>query len=134
MKNVSPQTKAKILFAAAAAALVIAALVLWASFRPRALESVKTITVNINHADETVTTLELKTTARYLWEVLEPTELFRAADTGEGLWIVEADGETADGTGGRYWIFFVNGAEAEYTADLQPIADGDSFGFYIIVV
>ena len=47
--------------------------------------------------------------------------------------ILEADGETVDGTGGKYWYFTVNGESPEFGVDTQPITDGDSVSIFTIV-
>ena len=121
------------LLAGSVVTIVLAALVIWASFRPKALEGVKTLTISVNHTDGTVHTEELDTTARYLSEALEPLGLIRVADWGSGPFILEADGETVDGTGGKYWYFTVNGESPEFGVDTQPITDGDSFSIFTIV-
>ncbi len=133
MSSMSKQKKTTIIIVAVAVVLVIAALVCWAAFRPRALEGVKEITVNITHTDGTVRSEEIETTAEYLAEALEPYELLEGEDSEYGLFVTSVDGEYADDTQGAYWMYDVNGSWAEYGVDTQPIADGDVYDFYISV-
>ena len=133
MSSMSKQKKTGIILAAVAVVLVIAALVCWAAFRPKALEGVKEITVNVTHTDGTVRTEEIETTARYLAEALEPYELIEGEDSDYGLFVTVVDGERADGADGAYWMFNVNGEMGEYGVDSQPVTDGDTYDFYTII-
>ncbi len=132
MSSMSKQKKTTIIVAAIAVVLVIAALVCWASFRPKALEGVKEISVTITHTDGTVRAEDIETTAQYLSEALEPYDLLEGEDTEYGLFVKTVDGEYADDTEGTYWMFDVNGAMGEYGVDTQPVADGDAYSFYTI--
>lgn len=131
MSSMSKQKKTGIIIAIVAVVLVIAALVCWAAFRPKALEGVKEITVNVTHNDGTVYTEEIRTTEQYLSGALG--DLIDGEDTEYGMFVTVVDGETADGTNGAYWMFDVNGEMGEYGVDSQPITDGDTYDFYIIV-
>ena len=133
MSSMSKQKKTTILVVAIAVVLVIAALVCWAAFRPQALEGVKEITVTVNHSDGSARTEEIKTTEQYLAGALEPYDLIHGEESEYGLFVTEIDGEIADGSDGNYWVYTVNGVDAEYGVDTQPIADGDTYVFYTIV-
>lgn len=131
MKSMSKQKKTTLIVVAVVVVLVLAALVCWASFRPQALEGAKDITVNVYHTDaEEATTFEIKTTAQYLAEALEPYDLLEGEESEYGLFVKTVDGEYADDTEGTYWMYNVNGTMAEYGVDSQPIADGDVYSFY----
>ena len=133
MSSMSKQKKTTVIVIAIAVVLVIAALVCWASFRPKALEGAKELTVNVTHTDGTVATFDVDTTAQYLAEALEPYGLLDGEDSEYGLFVKTVDGEYADDTEGAYWVYNVNGAEAAYGVDSQPIEDGDVYDFYIVV-
>ena len=132
MSSMSKQKKTTIILVAVAVLLIIAALVCWASFRPKALEGVKEITVTVTHTDGSTRTEEIETTAQYLAEALEPYALLEGEETEYGLFVKTVDGEYADDTQSTYWMFDVNGAMGEYGVDTQPIADGDTYAFYTI--
>ena len=133
MSSMSKQKKTTIIVVVIAVVLVIAALVCWAAFRPQALEGVKGITVTVNHSDGTTYEEEIDTTAQYLAEALEPYDLIHGEESEYGLFVTEIDGEIADGSDGKYWVYTVNGTDAEYGVDMQPVADGDAYVFYTIV-
>lgn len=132
MSSMSKQKKTTIIVAAVVVVLVIAALVSWASFRPKALEGVKEISLTITHTDGSTRTEDIETTAQYLAEALEPYDLLEGEDTEYGLFVKTVDGEYADDTQSTYWVFTVNGEEGMYGVDTQPIADGDAYSFYTI--
>lgn len=129
----SKQKKTTVIMISVAVALIIAAIVCWASFRPKALESPRTITVNIAHTDAEPRTEEIKTTAEYLAGALESGGIeFDGEETEYGLFITTVDGEFADSEQNTYWILDVNGAMGEYSVDSQPVSDGDVYDFYTV--
>lgn len=133
MSSMSKQKKTTLIFAAVVIVLVIALLVVWATFRPGALEGVKEITVNVTHTDESTYTNTFETTAKYLAEALEPYDLLEGEESEYGLFVKTVDGEYADDAEGAYWMYDANGTMAEYGVDTQPIEDGDVYDFYIMI-
>lgn len=132
MSSMSKQKKTTLIIAAVAVVLAIALLVVWASFRPKPLEGVKEITVNVTHSDETTYTDTFETTEQYLADALAPYDLLEGEDSEYGLFVKTVDGEYADDAAGAYWMYNVNGTMAEYGVDTQPIEDGDVYDFYIM--
>ena len=128
----SKQKKTTIISIAVVVALVIIALVCWASFRPQALEGVKNITVTVAHSNGTTRTEEFETTAQYLADALVDHIEIDGEESEFGLFVKTVDGEYADDAQGVYWMFDVNGAMGEYGVDTQPVADGDVYSFYTI--
>lgn len=132
MSSMSKQKKTTIISIAVVVALVIIALVCWASFRPQALEGVKNITVTVAHSNGTTRTEEFETTAQYLADALVDHIEIDGEESEFGLFVKTVDGEYADDAQGVYWMFDVNGAMGEYGVDTQPVADGDVYSFYTI--
>ncbi len=132
MSSMSKQKKTTLIISVVAIVLVIAFLVVWATFRPNALEGVKEITVNVTHTDESIYTNTFETTAQFLAEALEPYDLLEGEESEYGLFVKTVDGEYADDTAGAYWMYDVNGEMAEYGVDSQPIENGDVYDFYIM--
>ena len=128
----SKQKKTTIVSIAVAVALVIIALVCWASFRPQALEGVKYIYVTVNHTNGLIHTEEFETTGQYLADALVDHIEIDGEETEFGLFVKTVDGEYADDSAGVYWMFDVNGVTGEYGVDTQPVADGDVYYFYTI--
>lgn len=132
--------------------LLLAVFVCWASFQPQALESVKEITVTVNHSEDFIPlsknedtweddedaeddepfVLEIETTAKTLAAALEPYELLELLEEPDSVFIAAADGEYADYSRGQTWICYFEGKPLEDTVDVHPIQDGDSYYFYLI--
>ena len=56
------------------------------------------------------------------------------ADGDYGLYIDTVNGLTADyAVDGAYWSIYVNGEYGNYSADQQPVADGDVYGLVYTV-
>lgn len=90
------------------------------------------ITVTITHTDETVNTYTVKTNALYLSDALLEAELMEAHEDIYGLYIDAMDGEKADMAENKAWCFDKNGASCETGVSTTPIADGDTYAFYIL--
>ena len=132
--------------------LLLAVFVCWASFQPQALESVKEITVTVNHSEDFIPlsknedtweddedaeddepfVLEIETTAKTLAAALEPYELLELLEEPEGVYIAAVDGEYANDDRGQAWICYTNGEKLEDTVDIHPIRDGEAYYFYLV--
>lgn len=131
MSDASPTKKRAVALGGVIVALILAALVSWASFRPRALSSVKELTVNIYHTDGTVFTRTFETTGRTLLEALEDQDFVELEENNLGISVAAADGERADPESDSFWLFTVNGAAPEDLTENQPVKDGDVFDYYL---
>lgn len=112
--------------------LLLAALVTWASFRPRFLEPVKTITVTVSHTNGSVRTETYETNAQLLPDALEPLGLFGWEALEDGQYVLTVDGERVENPETDKWGYNVNGVPGELPYEEQPVADGDTFAYYII--
>lgn len=119
-----------------AAALVIAAVILAVIYMiagPKAEAGSKSYTLEVVDDKGETETYKGTTDAEYLRDVMD--ELSEEGDfsyegtEGEyGLYIDAVNGLTADyNTDGAYWSIYVNDEYGQYSADLQPVADGDVF-------
>lgn len=111
--------------------LVAAAAVCWFAFGPKGQAGEKYITVLITHSDNTVNTYELHTEAEFLRQAMEEAELLEGVEAEYGLFITAVDGETADGTDNRWWVYTKGGEYVEYGVEQCAIANGDQYEFYI---
>ena len=134
MRDTPQQKKIPLILAGVVATLLLAALVCWASFDPMALKDVRHITVNINHKNGQINTLELTTVESTLWDLPEILELVETDESTYGLFILVMDGEEAITRAGEYWRYDLNGEWTDYNPETQTIADGDVFDFYIAVL
>ncbi len=127
----SKQKKSNIVLLCAAIVLAIAIFICWASTKPLALESAKSLTVNVIHSDGVIVSYPVNTTGRYLTDALRSCDFAVIEDTDYGPWIAELDGETADWTEGRFWAFTVNGEKPEELAGEFAIQNEDVIDLYL---
>ena len=100
---------------------------------PKPVEGAKEITVNVDHLAGEDTSFTFTTQAEYLRQALEEQELAAGEESEYGLWVQTVDGETADESKQEWWGYDINGVQAEYGVDSQPIADGDVILFTLHV-
>ena len=112
--------------------LLLAALVTWASFKPRFLEPIKTITVTVSHTDGSARADTFETNAQLLPDALEPLGLFGWEVREDGQYVLTVDGEGVENPETDKWGYNVNGVPGELPYEEQPVADGDTFAYYII--
>ena len=134
MSDTPQSKKIPVILAGVLIVLMLAALVCWASFDPMALQDVYHITVNINHKNGQVNTLELTTVESALFDIQELADLAETDENTYGVFICTMDGEEALTESGEYWRYDLNGEWTDYNPEAQIIADGDVFDFYITVL
>lgn len=120
-----------ILAVAIVAVLALGAFLCWKLLAPSAQAGDKTVTVEITHADGSEKIVELNTDAEYLWDAMFDRGLIDGTDSDYGKWVTTVDGETADEANGNYWLFTRGGDWVETSCDTTPIADGESYEFFI---
>ena len=99
----------------------------WFAARPGTSGGRKTIAVEVVHKDGSKNTFTCKTDEEYLAPVLVNENIVEDNQTEYGLYILVADGETADySVDGSYWSILQNGEYAELGASSLPIHDGDA--------
>lgn len=125
-------TKKVIISSIVAAILVFAVLFCWNHFgASRTSAGSKTITVEVTHGNGSVRHLELHTNDEYLWDAMAEGHYIDGKDSQYGKWVTTVDGETADEANGQYWLFTRNGAWVSTSCDATPIADGESYEFFL---
>ena len=113
--------------------LVLAAFLCWKLFSPEAQTGDKTISVEVTHVDGSVKDFSLNTDAAYLWDAMYEEGLIDGTDSEYGKWVTLVDGETADEASGQYWMFTKGGEWVDTSCDTTPIADGESYEFFIYI-
>ncbi len=116
--------------AAAAAVLLAAAAALFAVYMalsPKGTAGQKTVAVEVVHGDGTSRNFELHTEEAYLGPALVAEGVVEDNRSSYGLYILTADGETADEGEEQWWKITKAGERLNTGADETPIADGDSF-------
>ncbi|MCL2696381.1 MAG: DUF4430 domain-containing protein [Clostridiales bacterium] len=106
---------------------------LWLSFATRApvQEGGKQFTLTVSFPDEDERVLELATDADYLGAALLEKGLISGTESEFGLLVDTVDGLYADPALGQYWVFTQAGEWVMTGVDTTPVADGDSFEFFI---
>ena len=114
-----------------AAAIIFGVIYKFAAPKPQ--QGSKNCTLEVSDDKGEVTTYELSTDVEYLRELMdeaaENEDFSYDGEEGDyGLYIETVNGLTADyETDGAYWAIYVNGEYGQNSADLQPVADGDTY-------
>ena len=117
-------------------ALILAVVVLVGVFfltRPDTTAGGKNITVTVIHKDESQKVFELSTDQEYLGPALVEGKVVEDNQSDYGLYILTADGETADEANQEWWCLTKGGAEVTLGADQQPISDGECYELTLMV-
>lgn len=117
-------------------AIIVIFAVVYAIVKPKANQGSKAVTIEVTDNEGKITTYETKTDAEYLGEVFAEIDdlTVEGADGDYGLYIDTVNGLTADyAVDGAYWSIYVNGEYGNYSADQQPVADGDVYGLVYTV-
>lgn len=100
---------------------------------PKAQKGSKSYTLEVVDDQGEIKKYEGTTDAEYLREVMDELAeegdfSYEGTEGDYGLYIDSVNGLAADyNTDGAYWSVYVNGEYGQYSADLQPVADGDEF-------
>ncbi len=129
----SKNVKKTLIAVAIVVVLALMAFLIWKQFSPQPNDGDKTLTVQVTHGDGSVKDFTLHTDAKYLWDAMDEEKLVEGKDTEYGKWVSSVDGETADEAAGQYWVFTKAGQWVEYSCDTTPIADGETYEFYIYI-
>jgi hypothetical protein len=114
-------------------ALIALMAVIYSLCRPKASVGSKQITVEVVDQEGSSKSYTAKTDAEYLVNVMDELSAstdftYEGSSSTYGLYIDTINGEKADYTkDGAYWAIYINGNYGEYTADQQPVNDGDAF-------
>ena len=122
-------SKKRIIFAAIALVVVVAALIaLWWFTRPETTEGQKTFTVTVVHADGSSKEFTYTTDKEYVGQVLMDEGLVQGTQETYGLYMKVVDGERAvyEETG-TYWAFFEGEEYAQLGIDQTPVVDGAAY-------
>lgn len=114
----------------AAVCLLAAAAVLLAVWRfatPKGAAGGKSITVQVVHGDGSAKDFPLTTEEEYLGPVLVSGGVVEDNQGDYGLYILTADGETADESAQQWWKVTKGGEMVNTGADSTPIADGEHY-------
>ena len=121
---------------AAVVALVVVILALqmiWKQKCPTTQEGNKLLWVQVIHGDGSITDFDLNTTQSYLGPALVEAGVVEDNQSEYGLYILTADGETADEAAQEWWCITKGGEQLNTGADQTPIADGERYEITLMV-
>ncbi len=134
MKENSKSLNRKIATAAICLAAIAAVLLLvWRIASPQSVAGGKQITVQVIHGDGSSKDFTLDTQEEYLGPVLVAEGVVEDNQSAYGLYILTADGETADESAQEWWKITKNGGQLNTGADSTPIADGEHYELTLTV-
>jgi preprotein translocase subunit SecF len=120
----------------AAIVLVVVAAILLAVWRfasPRGAAGGKQVTVQVVHRDGSTNDFPLRTQEEYLGPALVEGGVVEDNQSVYGLYILTADGETADEAAQEWWKITKSGEMVNTSADTTPIADGERYELTLTV-
>lgn len=115
------------------AVLAVVFSVLYFGLRDRGSVGDKEISVTVVHRDASQKEFTIETEAAYLGEALLAEGVIAGEEGEYGLYVTEADGETADETNQEWWCVTKGGEAVMTGVDLTPIEDGDQFEITLTV-
>ena len=126
--------KKKTLLAALALVVVAAGLLLvWRMTAPTGEAGRKTVTVQVVHSDGVSRDFTLETEEACLGPALIAGGVVEDNQGPYGLYILTADGETAEESAQEWWKLTKGGEMVNTGVDATPIADGDAFELTLMV-
>ena len=124
----------KVLYAALALLGAAAVLLgIWRVAVPKPAEGEKNILVRVIHAGGGEAAFPIQTRQDYLGFALVEAGVVEDNQSTYGLYILTADGETADEGNQEWWKVTKSGEMVNTGADQTPIADGDAFELTLTV-
>lgn len=115
------------------AVVAVALLLVWQMTAPKGTAGDKTVTVQVIHGDGSDKSFELNTQEAYLGAALVEGGVVEDNQGPYGLYILTADGETADEAAQEWWQITKDGEKLNTGADSTPIADGEHFELTLTV-
>lgn len=126
--------KSKIILGVVALVVVVAVLLgVYFATRPDPVQGAKALTITVVHGDGSEKVFDVHTDAEYLDAALLENEIVEDNQTEWGLYILTADGETADESQEQWWCITKGGEMLMTGASETPIADGEAYELTLTV-
>lgn len=116
--------------ALAALCLVVVAVgmaLVWRMTAPKPVAGEKRLTIEVVHGDGSTRVFEVDTDQSFLGGALVEHGIVVDNQGDYGLYILTADGETADGGKQQWWCITKDGEPVDTGADATPITDGERY-------
>lgn len=129
-----PAVNKKIIIGVVCVALLAAVLfAVWRATAPKGTAGGKQITVQVVHKDASTKDFHLNTDQEFLGRALVEGGVVVDNPSAYGLYILTADGETADEGSQEWWQITKDGEYLNTGADETPIADGEHYELTLTV-
>lgn len=125
--------KKSVFFASLLAAAMVIFLGIWYAARPQPSAGEKDLTIRVIHGDLSSRTFEVATSAEFLAEALAEHGIAQGEDGPYGLYILTADGETADDGNQEWWCITRGGESLTTGASETPISGGEHYELTLMV-
>ena len=100
---------------------------IWSAVRPEVQQGAKALTVEVIHKNGETKTFDFRTDAEFLADALLEQKIVEDNQTAYGLYILTADGETADEANQEWWCITKGGESMMTGASETVIADGETY-------
>lgn len=106
---------------------------IWSAVRPEVQQGAKALTVEVIHKNGETKTFDFRTDAEYLADALLEQKIVADDRSAYGLYILTADGETADEANQEWWCITKGGEVHMSGASETVIADGEAYELTLMV-
>lgn len=127
MEEKKKNGKALVIAAVCLAACALLLFGAWWVNRPETAAGSKAVTVQVVHKDGSSKDFSLQTDEEFLGRALVENNVVEDNQGPYGLYILTADGETADESAQEWWQITRDGEALTTGADATPIADGEHY-------
>ena len=126
-------SKKSVFFAILLAAVMAVFLGIWYVARPQTSAGEKDLSIQVIHGDLSTRIFEITTTAEFLGDALTEHGIVQGEMGPYGLYILTADGETADEANQEWWCITRSGESLTTGASEAPIANGETYELTLTV-
>ena len=126
-------SKKSVFFAILLAAVMAVFLGIWYVARPQISAGEKDLSIQVIHGDLSTRIFEITTSAEFLGDALTEHGIVQGEMGPYGLYILTADGETADEANQEWWCITRSGESLTTGASETPISNGETYELTLTV-
>ena len=126
-------SKKSVFFAILLAAVMAVFLGIWYVARPQISAGEKDLSIQVIHGDLSTRSFEITTSAEFLGDALTEHGIVQGEMGPYGLYILTADGETADEANQEWWCITRSGESLTTGASETPISNGETYELTLTV-
>ena len=126
-------SKKSVFFAILLAAVMAVFLGIWYVARPQLSAGEKDLSIQVIHGDLSTRIFEITTSAEFLGDALTEHDIVQGEMGPYGLYILTADGETADEANQEWWCITRSGESLTTGASETPISNGETYELTLTV-